>query len=244
MAASDSLTARTTSQLRALVRSGAFPDGRLAPEPTIARMLGVSRATVRQSLAELAHDGVLIRKHGSGTYVNPNILQMPTRLEEVWDFAEMIRLSGHAPGVQPAGQDLVPANAEYQHKLSLSAGDEVLVVTNIFLADERPVIFCRDVIPGKLVRQAYQPAELQGPVYTFLEHRCGQRVSYNITEVLVVNADRPLAAALKCRAGAALHYFDEIGYNAQHQPIIYSQEYYRSDAFSFKLVRKMTTASP
>ena len=242
MTLNDSLTSRTTGQLRAMIRDGKFADGRLLPEPAIAKLLGVSRATLRQALAQLAHEGVVIRKHGSGTFVNRNILQIDTRLEEVWDFAEMIRMSGHAPGVQPAGQSLGPATPEFAAKLGLPAGDEALVVTNVFLAGERPVIFCRDVIPGRLVRQAYQPQELQGPVYTFLDRRCGQRVSYNITEIAAVSATRELAGWLKCKAGAALHYFDEVGYNAQHQPILYSQEYYRSDAFSFKLVRKLTTA--
>ena len=43
---------------------------RLAGEAPLAANYGVSVGTMRQALAELAHDGVLRRVHGSGTYVD------------------------------------------------------------------------------------------------------------------------------------------------------------------------------
>jgi len=239
-----SRTVTTAEQLRAMIQAGTFADERLASEPDIAAMLGVSRATVRQALAQLAHEGVLIRKHGRGTFINHNVLHIATRLEEVWDFAEMIRLSGHTPAVRHIETQLGPATPLDQEKLNLETTAETISVTNVFLADRRAVIFCRDVIPGQLVRQAYAPEELHGPVYAFLERRCQQRVSYNITEVLPAVADKTLTRHLDCKTGTPLHYFDEVGYNADHQPILYSQEYYAPDAFRFHVVRKMTSGQP
>jgi GntR family transcriptional regulator len=232
----------TADRLRAMLYAGAFADGRLESEPDIAKRLGVSRSTARQALASLEHAGLLIRKQGSGTYVNSTILQMPSRLDEVWDFAEMIERSGHQPGVRHLSMRLEPASALFCEKLRLAPGAEVIAVANLFLADERPVIDCLDVIPGHLVRAAYAPEELHGPIYTFLGRRCQQQVSYNITEVRPVVAGEELAKQLGCRAGAPLHYFDEIGFNAEHTPILYSQEYYLPDAFRFHIVRKLTTS--
>lgn len=231
-----------TERLRELIRTGAFRQERLASEPAIAAMLGVSRPTVRQALAELAHEGMIIRKHGSGTFLNRHILQLRTRLEEVWDFAEMIERAGYTPGVKHIRTELRPANDVERDKLQLEAGSQVLSVTNLFLANRRPVIYCRDVIPGGLVRQAYAPEELHGPIYTFLAQRCQQRVIYNITEILPVAANTLLARYLKCKRGTPLHYFQEVGFNAEHTPIMYSEEYYWPEAFSFQLVRKMTWA--
>ena len=111
----------------------------------------------------------------------------------------------------------------------------------MFQADDVPVIYCIDTIPAALVRQAYLEEELHGPVYTFLERRCNQRVDYNITSITPVVADRRLSQHLECAQGTPLHYFEETGYNAEGQPIIYSEEFYRPEYFSFKVVRKMTT---
>ena len=207
----------------------------------MARQLGASRATVRQALAQLELDGVILRKHGVGTFINERVLSIGTRLEEVWDFAEMIRLSGYTAGIRHINLTLEPTPPEIVEKLALNPGDEVLTTANVFLADDVPVIYCVDVIPAGLVRSAYRDEELHGPVYTFLEKRCNQRIDYNITEVLPVVADDRISELLNCEVGTPLHYFDEIAFNAEDIPIMYSEEYYRPEYFSFKVVRKMTT---
>ena len=229
-------------QLRAMIHAGAFPDGRLPSEPALASELKVSRGTMRRAIEKLEHEGLIIRKHGSGTYINPVVLHISTRLDEVWDFTEMIRLAGFEPAVRHLETRLESASPLYQAKLNLDATAEVITVANLFLAGGRPVIYCTDIIPGHLVRQAYAPEELHGPIYTFLSKRCQQQVSYNIAEVHAVNAEPLVASALNCQPGAALHYFDETGYNALHQPVLYSQEYYIPDFFRFNTVRRMMAA--
>jgi len=36
---------------------------------------------------------------------------------------------------------------------------------------------------------------------------------------------------------------EEVGFNAQGEPILHSQEYYRPEYFSFRVLRKMTPAA-
>ena len=232
---------QVTASLHSLIDRHFFENGRLPSEPALADMLGASRATVRQALERLARGGLIIRRHGVGTFVNQRVQSIGTRLEEVWDFAEMIRTSGHEASVQHVEMRLAPASPKEQEKLSLQPNSEVLSTANVFLADGIPVIYCLDVLPASLVTQAYLDVELQGPVYTFLENRCGQRVDYNITEVVPIVADARLSKLLGCQVGDPLHYFEEIGYNADDNPILYSEEYYRPEFFSFKVIRKMTT---
>jgi GntR family transcriptional regulator len=231
------------ARLRQLVQANAFPAGRLPSEPELAEQLGCARGTARRALAQLELEGLLIRRHGSGTYVNTAVQRIASRLEEVWDFAEMIRLAGHTPGVQHLETRLQLATEQEQARLGLPPGSEVIAVTNLFLADGRPVIHCLDVLPGALVRQAYAPEELHGPVYAFLQRRCQQSVSYNIAELCPVNARPALARVLGVRPGKALFYFEEVGYNPQHQAVLFSQEYYLPEIFNFQVVRRMMSAS-
>lgn len=232
---------QVASQVHALIEEGSFADGRLPSEPKLARQVSASRPTLRQALAQLELDGFIVRKHGVGTFVNQRVLSIRTRLEEVWDFDEMIRISGYEPSVQHLEMELAQAQPGIAEKLALTPGSEVLTTLNVFYADDTPAIYCVDIIPAELVRSAYRDEELQGPVYTFLERRCNQRVDHNITEVLPIAADARLAELLNCGLGSPLHFFEEIGFNADHTPIIYSEEYYRPEIFSFKVVRKMTT---
>lgn len=242
MADTGSKVAQTAAHMRSLLSEHTFDTGRLPSEPELARQLGASRATVRQALSLLAMEGLVVRRHGAGTFVNEAVLNIHTRLEEVWDFAEMIRESGHQPGVRHLELSLEPASAAIGQKLQLAPNAELLTTANIFLADAVPVIYCIDSIPAGLVNQAYRDEELHGPVYSFLAKRCGQRLDYNIAKLLPVVADEKLSGLLQCPPGSPLHYFEETGFNGDGIPIIYSEEFYRPEYFSFHIIRKMTSS--
>ncbi len=229
------------SRIRGLIENGEFPEGRLPSEPDLAAKMGVSRNTLRQALAELEMEGLLFRRHGSGTFVNERVLNIGTRLEEVWDFVEMIEVSGFTPGVKHVNLSLVHPGEEVGKQLNLSQREEVLRTANTFLADGVPVIYCVDYIPAKIVRSAYDDKELHGPVYTFLDQRCHQQVDHNLTEVQPVVVDENLSKHLKCEQGIPVHHFKETAFNADEEPVMYSDEYYRPEYFSFHVLRKMTT---
>jgi GntR family transcriptional repressor for pyruvate dehydrogenase complex len=73
-AASSSLgaaTRRVTNHVRGLIRKGGLERGqRLPPERELARQLAVSRTSVRAGLQALANQGVLVIRHGAGTFVS------------------------------------------------------------------------------------------------------------------------------------------------------------------------------
>src|SRR5690349_21662533 len=52
-----------------ILRGHLRPGQRLAPERTLARQVGVSRASVRAGIGVLAAKGVLVTRHGAGTFV-------------------------------------------------------------------------------------------------------------------------------------------------------------------------------
>ncbi|MGI9463295.1 MAG: FadR/GntR family transcriptional regulator, partial [Aestuariivirgaceae bacterium] len=60
-----------TNRLRRAIEAGAFADGdQLPPERQLALALGTARSTVRKSLDQLEKDGLVMRRVGSGTFVN------------------------------------------------------------------------------------------------------------------------------------------------------------------------------
>ena len=117
------------AQIRSLIGTQSFEGGRLPSEPSLAEMVGASRATVRQALAELEVEGLLIRKHGVGTFVNERMLNIASG-DEVWDFLEMIEVAGHTsiehhfPTLGPTMNSL---------RLGLQPEDEVITTANVFL---------------------------------------------------------------------------------------------------------------
>src|SRR5690349_13648014 len=67
--AEKSLHERVAETLRSGVLKHLHPGVKLESEAHLAKRLGVSVNTLRQALSVLAHEGLIERRHGSGTYV-------------------------------------------------------------------------------------------------------------------------------------------------------------------------------
>ncbi len=78
------LHAAIARRVEAQIRAGAWaPGDRLPPERALCRDLGVSRATLRQALAELGRRGLVTRQQGRGTFVaNARALHAPAFARE------------------------------------------------------------------------------------------------------------------------------------------------------------------
>ena len=78
--------------LEEAVRTGTLGHGdALPPERDIAEFAAVSRVTVRKAIDELVADGLLVRRHGSGTFVAKPVSRVEQRLSQLTSFTEDMR---------------------------------------------------------------------------------------------------------------------------------------------------------
>ena len=69
---------RTRQGVLELIAAGAYtPGDRLPSESALAEQFGVHRLTARRALEELAREGVVVARKGSGTYVAPGRKPLP-----------------------------------------------------------------------------------------------------------------------------------------------------------------------
>src|SRR5436853_4958420 len=94
--------------------------------------LGVSRLTVRAALDDLAREGYLIRRRGSGTYVQqPKIAQELT----MTSFSEDMRRRGMVPGSRTLSMTSTLAGARLGRLLHVSPSEPIVVAKRLRLAD-------------------------------------------------------------------------------------------------------------
>src|ERR1700751_647190 len=94
--------------------------------------LGVSRLTLRAALDELAREGHLVRRRGSGTFVQqPKIAQELT----MTSFSEDMRRRGMVPGSKTLSIANVLAGARLGRALQVSPAEKILVIKRLRLAD-------------------------------------------------------------------------------------------------------------
>lgn len=78
MAKSKSLSERAADDLyeRIVVQKAFAPGARLPSEPELARILGISRTTLREAVHSLVAQGVLAVRRGRGTFVSEQLTQV------------------------------------------------------------------------------------------------------------------------------------------------------------------------
>lgn len=226
------------------IRSGKYtPDSQLPTEVELAEEFKVSRATIRSALSTLATLGMVVRRHGSGTYVT-QIPHISNPLDQAIDFQELISRYCCQPSIEYGYCGIVLAEQELADQLQISPGDEVLVSQKVFIADGNPMIYCINSLPVSLFNKdrvqhiIANPAALE-PFFTVMEQEIGMRVEYYVAHV------RPMQiGSCKFFSPIPLPEFtpvmviDEVAYTAEGRPIFHTFEYHPENKMDFELIRR------
>jgi GntR family transcriptional regulator len=250
-----SLTEQAKAAIKQRLLNDEFAEGRIPSETDLAEQLGVSRTTIRDALSRLELEGAIYRKQGAGTFVNRAGLQIKSRLEEIWNYEDMLRAHGYTPSTRIVSFDMLTTNPEAAVALNRPPDDFLLVVKKLFLANDQPVILTVNHISLDLVTpiggpdntsplnyiQVISEEAFHLPVYDFLAQFCRQHLSYYISEIVPLIAPAWVADTLNLpKRKTALLAFDEVGYNQNNQPIVKAYSYFRDDMLRLKLIRRET----
>jgi GntR family transcriptional regulator len=225
-------------ELAGRITSGAIPPGsRLPPEPQLAEDLGVSRATLREALRSLEEDGFVTRRRGAGTFA-AHRPRLRNNLDVNFGVTEAIRASGMEPGTVDATVAITAATAQEASALDIAVGAPVVTVERVRTADERRVVFSRDVIGQALVGEDALARLGNGSVYDLLETTTKTAIQHGVVTIEPIAADRQMARKLKIPTGSLLLYLRQIDYDRSGDPVLLSHEYHLGDAFEFSVVRR------
>lgn len=122
-------------RIRDLVDGLAVGDA-LPPERALAVDLGVSRMTLRRAIDELVRDGLVVRRHGAGTFVAEPKISQPLA---VTSFSEDMRRRGHVPSTRTLQSVETHAGPQLGRRLAVSPSAPVLRVVRQRFADGAPM---------------------------------------------------------------------------------------------------------
>jgi GntR family transcriptional regulator len=238
-----SLTDQAKTHIKEMIVNGEFPDGRIPAEMELAEALGISRTTIRDALSRLEMEGTISRRQGAGTFVNNPVLQIRSRLDEIWGYAAMLEAHGFTPSTQlidvtETTASSRPVDATTATDLTIDPDTSVLLIKKLFLENDVPAILAVNVLPVNLLAEPYTREDLTLPVYQFLESFTRQRLAYYVTDIVPQVATGETAALLQIEPGTPLVSFDETGYNDLNEPIIKAHSYFRDDLLRLRLLRR------
>lgn len=125
---------------------------KLPPEREMSERFGVARETLRRCLEELAQEGRLIRRQGSGTFVAPQT-QPWIKPFALRSFTEDMRSRGLVPSSRVISVAEVQAAAKQAQKFKVVPGSALIEIRRLRLADGDPMALetaylVRERLPG------------------------------------------------------------------------------------------------
>jgi GntR family transcriptional regulator len=217
-------------------------DNRLAPgdklpsESELERRFGVSRITVRHALDTLRAGGLITKVNGKGSFVTQ--ASDAARLGPLTGFYDHMRARGHAAFGRLISVRQVPADALQAQALALPQGSPLTVVTMLRLVDDKPVAIGVSCAPPQLMQALLREDLEANDTMTLLESRLGYRLRCTHIETSALRAGKARARRLGITPDAPVLRIRFTPHDVSDRPLVYSEMFFRGDAFSYKAVVK------
>jgi GntR family transcriptional regulator len=220
------------------VESGELaPGDRLPPERELSVQLGVNRMTLRRALRVLEAQGLVVRKHGVGTYISEP--KIDRRMDTVFRFTRGMQSRGYTPGTRLISIDQSLVEAALARELEVPLSAPVYRILRLRTVNQEPVLLESYTIPVRRF-PSLERYDLEGrSIYEVMESEYGVSIARARQSFEPVVASPFEADLLGVRLGAPLMLEKRISFDAGDQPVEYGKDRYRGDRFRF-----VTEAAP
>ena len=120
------------------ISSGSWkPGDRIPSESEIGAEFNISRTTTRQAIGELVSEGMLIRKHGVGTFVS--LPRIDKRITKLTGFTQDMLARGLKPSSRVLEFQLTFPPGHVCRELCITENEQVIFLKRLRLADGEPM---------------------------------------------------------------------------------------------------------
>jgi GntR family transcriptional regulator len=214
-------------------------DGLLPSESELSQRYNVSRATVRESLSRLEQRGVIVRRHGVGTFLNSQRPIIESGLERL----ESLDTLAHRMGLQTNMTELDinerQATTNEYKQLKVSEGSPVLSVSRVIRIEDKRVARLVDVTPLELLAKQDLDEHFSGSVLDIFLQRGHPALSHSLTDIVTENASDEVARKLSLPIGEPLLKLTALLYSVDGRVVDYSHSFFVPGFFRFHVVRRI-----
>lgn len=213
--------------LRSRINEGMMRVGDALPsERELSQITRISRVTVRKAIDTLLREGLLSRRHGSGTYIAPRIEQPAAVLA---GFSADMTNRGQAPGSIWIERILARPTPEEAMTLAVSPEAMVARISRVRTADGEPLAIERAVVPA-----AFLPPleEIGDSLYAVLGAR-GNRPVRGLQRLQASLATAAEARLLAIPVSAAILRIERRAFLSNGVPVEFTRSAYRGDRYDF-----------
>jgi len=216
--------------LRKLIEEEEYQNGKLLPnEVELAKMLAISRTTLRQAINKLVYEGLLIRKKRTGTKVAP--VAVSSKSNNWLSFSQEMKLRGipiknfelHISWVQP---DEALANF-----FEIKTERQVLKMEKVRGKPNEPFVYFVSYFHPRVGLTGDEDFKM--PLYEMLETEHSVVATLSKEEISAKAADSFIAEKLRIPTGSPILFRKRFVYDHGERPIDYNLGFYKSDSFIY-----------
>lgn len=220
------------------IEQGIYSVGdQLVSEIQLAEDYGVSRPTVRQAIAELVQEGILVRGRGKGTFVSKPMIADNAQVFTTFAHPEDGNRKHFAKVIEVKRAH---ASTKTARDLDMSSGDEVHEIVILQMNSEEKLATRVMQIPVSLAPHLSHydlNNESDDSVYDFLQKKFGLVPASAVQSFQCVAATEEESALLEIEVGDPLMLWQGVVYSMQNIPIIRVRTLFRGDRFKFYITQ-------
>lgn len=170
---------KIVTSLKKAINAGEFSDMRLPDERSLAESYSVSRSSVKRALGLMAYQGIIFKKRGSGTFVNPLYLKQDSYFNysgKNLGITDSFQANGQRPGIKVLKFDVVHPNKDLQDNLFLKPTEFVYSFKRLRLLDDVPFMIETGYIPIKLAPELSEQIASES-IFNYVESELGKEVN-------------------------------------------------------------------
>jgi GntR family transcriptional regulator len=225
---------RIQTAIRERIDSGELRPGDVVfSERELAKIHGVSLMTARHALASLAHEGVVERRHGAGTFVAPPQIHF----NKLLSYAEQTASLGLVPRSKIVFSGIVNREEEIAAKLGLSSTAKLIKVERIRFAADEPTALEVCYLSAEEYEAVLDAPLARTSLFGTLEGKCGVELAYADEEIDVTDADHRIARLLTIPIGAPLLRIRQLIFSTNGRATVYVTGLYRSGRHTLRIRR-------
>jgi GntR family transcriptional regulator len=212
------------------VRRGAIKPGDALPsERDLAARVEMSRVTVRKAVQHLVREGMLVQRHGSGTYVAPQPNRVEQSLSQLTSFTEDMARRGMMVRSVWLDRGIYTPSPEETVTLGLGASDNVARVARLRISGETPLAIERAALSAGILSD---PEAIGASLYAHLD-KSGHRPVRAIQRIRAVSLEEEDATLLGVSPGVASLHIERTSYLPSGRVVEFTRSIYRGDTYDF-----------
>lgn len=212
----------------------------LPSEASIAKTLGVSRNTLREAYIALENEGVIIRRHGIGTFVAHSPV-IHDSLNDFSPFAQIIQDSGYTPNFETLSMINGPAPADVYEVFTTPISENIVCIKRLVRADQQPVIYVEDYISPGVDTDALEWNTFDGNMVQFLSASLDTQLHQIQSGIRAAAISPEISQCLELAEGTPILSVRSTIFSVESQPITYSKICFNSNIVELNIVRIIRT---